>query len=1063
MLPWAILPYEKTRTHSSIEITDNCSAVFFSLSSLSVILVQVWNVYIHSTQPFEVRGWGMLDKLRMRQQVLSICAMAIGWANPLGVSYLVAAEPVVDSTNDSEVPRIRPKSPEDSLKLFRSSPGFRVELVAAEPLIRDPVAIEFDARGRMFVVEAPEYNQYGARQKFAGHAAVKRLVDVDGDGIYDRSTVFVDQLNYATALACYGDGVFIGVAPDILYCRDTDDDGRADTQQVVFTGFGVDRAGEGQLNSIRWGLDNRFHMSTNLGGGDVRAVLDEDSTPRSVSRRRFIFDPRELTRFELSTLGSGQHGMSFDDWGRTYVCSNGVPIELLMYDDRYLKRNSYVAAPSPSIQIAEDGKHTRLFRISPPEPWRVARTRIRAASDKGDYEGGSPFGFFTAATGVTVYRGDAWPDDYRGNILVGEPANNLIYRARLEADGLGQVARRADPEAELLASTDIWFRPVQFAHGPEGALYVIDMYRELIEGADFLPPEVLELVDSGHGAELGRIYRILPEDFRQPRQDDLGAYTTVDLVSLLDSKNGWIRDTASRLLYERQDALAVEPLRRLADQAHLPQGRLHAMYALDGLGRLTSDVVQARLDDTHPQVRHHAVRLAERAREGAPQILAKLTRMVGDPEITVRYQLAFSIGELPEKSRALALAGLARRDPGNIWMELALQTSMNETAGEVLVALAGDPHYVESSEGLRFLKRLAAQIGQQQRKEDLGRLAEFLSSSSEHSDSVLSVIIDGLGSTVGSPLARQISDATDGQYDLLIEKIVLAAAQLALDGEQSTERRVNAIGLVRLGSHSERQRTFATLLEPSHPVDIQNAVVDVLAQLSEDYVPHLLIESWASMSPVLRGRASEVLFSRSQWLPIVLDAIESKIISASDIDPARRKQLTDHKDEALRSRAEKLVGEFRLEPRKKVLDAYREVVNLAGDRDRGKMLFKKHCSVCHRLEGIGHDIAPNLITTQNHTGETILYNVLAPNREVDPRYVNYILVTEEGRILTGVIVTETPTSVTLKRGENATDTVLRRDIEELRSTGKSLMPEGIEKQIDPQAMADVIAYVKGVK
>jgi len=1005
----------------------------------------------------------MSDKQRIRLKVLSLSTLAIGWFSSFLMPHFAIAEPTVESAIEADAQRIAPKSPAESIKSFRIRPGFRVELVAAEPLIRDPVAIDFDSRGRMFVVEAPEYNQYAARQDFDGHATVKRLVDGDGDGIYERSTVFVDNLNYATALACWGDGVFIGAAPDIFYCRDTDDDGRAETRQVVFSGFGVDKAGERQLNSIRWGLDNRFHVSTNLGGGKIRAVLSEESTPVSVSRRRFIFDPRDLTRFELSTMGSGQHGMSFDDWGRAYVCSNGVPIELLMYDDRYLKRNTYVAAPAPSIQIAEDGKHTRLFRISPPEPWRVARTRIRAASEDGDYEGGSPFGFFTAATGVTVYRGDAWPDEYRGNVLVGEPANNLIFRARLEANGLGQVARRADPDAELLASTDIWFRPVQFAHGPEGALYVIDMYRELIEGADFLPPEVLELVDSGHGADLGRIYRIIPDDFSKPRQDDLGAYATSDLVELLDSKNGWIRDTAARLLYERQDAMAVEPLRRLTNAARLPQGRLHAMYALDGLGRLTPDVVRSRLDDTHSHVRQHAVRLAEKMWDGGSQIPATLTAMVSDPEIVVRYQLAFSIGEMPVKHRAPTLAGLARRDPANIWMALAIHTSMNESAGEVLLALASDEQYVKSREGLRFLKRVAGQIGQQQRKEDLHLLAEFFNSTTDQPRQVLSAIIEGLGATVDSTLSRRISDATGGRYESLVENTVLAAAQLALDVEQSTERRVDAIQLVRLGSASDRQRTLVTLLEPSQPADIQNAAVDVLAQSSDDHVPRLLIEGWASMSPVLRKRASEVLFSRNQWLPVVLDAIEAGDISVSDIDPTRRKQLTDHKDEALRSRAEKLIGEFRLEPRKKVLDGYRDVVNMSGDRDHGKLLFKKHCSACHRLEGIGHDIAPNLLTTQNHTAETIMYNVLAPNREVDPRYLNYTLVTKEGRIMTGIIVVETPTSVTLKRGENATDTVLRRNIEELQSTGKSLMPEGVEKQIDLQAMADLIAYLKAVK
>lgn len=374
-----------------------------------------------------------------------------------------------DKDYASDLPRIAPKEPADALKTFKLRPGFRVELVAAEPLIHSPVALDIDENGRMFVVDYPEYNQY-ANKNFKGRGCIRMLEDTDGDGRYDKSTIYVDNLDSPVAVACYDGGIFVGAVPDILYCKDTKGDGKADLRKPVFTGFARDHAGEAMLNSFRWGLENRFHVSTNLAGGDVRPADRKDAKTVSVRGQGFLFDPRALT-FEL-TGGGGQHGMSLDDWGRKYVCENSNPIHEVMYDRRYVARSPFVQAPAAAINVAPEGKFTKLFRISPNEPWRVLRTKLRSQKVvPGSDEGGEPSGFFTGATGVTVYRGNAWPEEYRGNVFVGEVANNLVYRARVEPNGVGVRALRADKDAEFLASSDNWFRPVQFANAPDGSLW----------------------------------------------------------------------------------------------------------------------------------------------------------------------------------------------------------------------------------------------------------------------------------------------------------------------------------------------------------------------------------------------------------------------------------------------------------------------------------------------------------------------------------------------------------------------------------------------------------------
>lgn len=347
--------------------------------------------------------------------------------------------------------RVAPKESTDALKTFQLRPGFRIELVAAEPLIRDPVAIAFDESGRMYVVEYPEFNEYTFKEpKPSG--AIKLLEDKDGDGRFEKATKFLDKVAFPTAVICYDGGVFVGAAPNVLYCKDTTGDGRADVRRKVLTGFARDFAGGGLLNSFRCGLDNRIHIATSFAGGNIRRADRPDDEPVSVRSRGVVLDPR-TGDFEL-TSGGGQHGLGIDDWGRKFLCSNVNPMQLLMYDGRYIARNPFFAPPAAAVNINGEGRLAKLHRISPLEPWRIERSKM-VADSRPDDEGSKPGGLFTSSSGITIYRGDAWPKEYRGNMFVGEVTNNLVYRAKLESRGLGLVARRADRDSEFLASSTL--------------------------------------------------------------------------------------------------------------------------------------------------------------------------------------------------------------------------------------------------------------------------------------------------------------------------------------------------------------------------------------------------------------------------------------------------------------------------------------------------------------------------------------------------------------------------------------------------------------------------------
>ncbi len=545
-----------------------------------------------------------------------------------------------------ELPRIPPVEPAAALSTFKVQPGFRVEQVAAEPLVASPVAMAFDENGRMFVVGMRDYSEQ--KDDFLGE--IRLLEDTDGDGRFDKSSVYVDKLSWPTAVACYDGGIFIGVPPDIFYCKDTNGDGRADIRRVVFSGFGRSNV-QGLMNSMAWTLDNRIEGATSSSGGTIRQLAHEDAEPLSVRGRDFSFDPRSLRM--TATSGGAQHGLSFDDWGHKFVCSNSDHIQQVMFEDRYLARNPYLSAPAARVSIAADGPQAEVYRTSPIEPWRIVRTRLRVSGAvKGLVEGGGrAAGYFTGATGVTIYRGNALPEDLRGIAIVGDVGSNLVHRKKLALDGLQFVASRMDKESEFVASSDIWFRPAQFANAPDGSLCIVDVYREVIEHPDSLPPMIKKHLDLTSGRDRGRIYRVVPEQgFVQPKLPRLGSATTGELVATLAHANAWHRETAARLLYERQDQAAIEPLTRLAANSVSPLGRMHALYALAGMNGLSADIIARALDDHHPDVRRHAIRLSERLvgadSKTTPNPTAKLVAMAGDDDLQVRYQLAFTLGEL---------------------------------------------------------------------------------------------------------------------------------------------------------------------------------------------------------------------------------------------------------------------------------------------------------------------------------------------------------------------------------------------------------------------------------
>lgn len=988
-----------------------------------------------------------------RTQQTSFTLLFSVFCNIVVLNALLCGITRAEEDFSDELPRIPASSPDAALKSFTVAEGFEIQAVACEPLIASPVAIEWDAQGRLYVCEMRGYSE----DRDAGLSRIRRLEDTDQDGVFDTSLVYADGLLWPTAIFPYKGGLFVGDAPNLYYFRDDDEDGKAETKEVVLTGFGTSNV-QGLMNSFRWGLDNRIHIACSSAAGKIGRP---GSTQRVEVRGRDIaFNP---DTFEIEvTSGGGQHGMVFDDWGRKFVSSNSNHIQQVMYEDHYLKRNPYLKAPPARVSIAADGPQAEVYRTSPVEPWRIVRTRLRVGGTvPGPVEGGGrAAGYFTGATGVTIYRGDAWPSEWKGLAIIGDVGSNLVHRKRIDSSNAQFIAHRIDQKSEFVNSSDIWFRPAQFANAPDGTIYIIDVCREVIEHPKSLPPMIKKHLDLTAGRDRGRIYRIAPSNYKYRSTPNLSIANTTDLVDLLDHPNSWHRETAARLLYERQNEHTTKTIARKLKSSPSPLGQLHMLYALAGQGSLTEQSITTALQHQHPQVRRHALRLSEQLTSNK-KMEERFLSLASDPSLEVRIQLAFSAASLPKQLKIELLERVIASDPGDRWLETAVLSSLEEGSGELFAKLVQNSTF-QSEAAASFLATLATQIGQQNRRSDIDLAIEQVSALPAANASFTLPIIGSLTAyrfRKNHYLQQLSQQGRLAKLDELKLELVRATGRAAANESLAVPARVAATKAMRFGGLEQVSTPLTDLISNRQPHLVSQAAIETLGTFSSPTTAKPLLLAWGKLSPKLRSTATEVLFARSDRLTQLFDAVDADRISLADIGTPRLQIAAKSRDAKIKSRATEYLANMGSADRTKILAKYQSALTLDADPTRGRKLFNQHCAVCHKMDGVGHEIGPNLASIRNRGAETILANVIDPNREVNPQYLNYVLLTQDGRAMTGMVAAETASSVTLRRAESASDTVLRVNIEELKSTGLSIMPEGMEKSINVQQMADIISFL----
>ncbi len=945
----------------------------------------------------------------------------------------------------------------ETYSTFHRKDGFVVSVVASEPLIVDPVAIDFGTDGRLWVLEMHDYPS-GMDGNLKPGGRVKLLKDTNGDGQFDKASLFLDDLPFPTGLMQWRKGVLVCAAPDILYAEDTNGDGKADIVKKLFTGFETHNY-QARVNSLRWGLDNWVYGSGGLFGGKIKSEITGKVI--ECSGRDFRMNP-DTGAFE-PVAGISQQGRTRDDFGNWFGCDNSVFLWHFPLPDRYVRRNPHVTTPDPRIFAVKDPQANVLFPVS----YTMERFNNPKSANRA-----------TSVAGLEIYRDDLLGDEFYGNAFIGESVHNLVQRFVLTPDGATFRANRAEDEkaSQFFSSTDNWFRPVDFRTGPDGALWIVDMYRFVIEHPRWIPEDRLATLDLRAGDDMGRIFKTYPVDKTLRPVRDLTKISAVKLAQMLDTPNGTTRDLIHREIYQRQDRSSANVLKSLAQKSKHPAVRVQALCVLDGINRLGPEDVVNALDDQHPGVRREALRLSEQFLGGNPDRLhqtwwnpalgmlrEKLAELVDDPDYMVRYQLALTLGEWNYPDAGKVLAELAQRNVSDLWMRSAILTSAQRAPAQILRAVltvdestAGRSEMVHQLIGTgaanpnfkvrqAVIALVAPPEDQKPTAAQLSALATLLEALEKNETSL------ELLSKFGPP---EVESAV-----VRIKKVIKAAGQIARDKQASANEREAALRIIGALPTDKDLATLAELATGAETAGLQKAALAALRKQRDPQLPKLIVPGWKNYLPGVRAQLLDFLLAREEGIAAVLDAIEANTISPAEISLNARQQLTSHSNEKLQKRAKKLfpVNESRHAVLSKFLG---EVPTLTGNKQHGAELYNQMCANCHTLRGQGIAVGPDLTPIANKSIADFLVAILDPNAVIEPRFIQYNVDTRDDRSISGVLSAETATSVTLNQVGGGKQTILRSDIASMKASALSLMPEGLEEGRNAQDFADMIAFIQ---
>ncbi len=1019
----------------------------------------------------------------------------------------------------AQVPLDGPLAPDQALKSFQVEAGLKLELVAAEPLVVSPCAVAWDERGRMFVAENRGY-PVGPKEGEPPQGRIAQLIDKDGDGRMDERIDFATELSFPNGLMPWRGGLIVTCSPDVLFLKDTDGDGKADEKKVLLTGFSTKGSTQLRVSHPLLALDGWVYLTSGLTGGEVVSPLKPDQAPVKVGRTDIRFKPD--TGETEPCDGGAQFGQTFDDFGRRFICYNRVQVQHVVLESKYLKRNPHLAfaetVENCPAEMADEplkghGKAAKIFPISSNVTTADSHAGTFTAACGITYVRGAMFPFedmfFSCdPTGNLVHADRCVPHGATFRAHSSFPGREVLastdnwFRPVFVANSPEGALYVCDMYRKTIEHPD--YLPVEVRKHTdfEGGKTMGRIYR-LVVG---YPPD-------DDDAELRKknndqLRQALYEHLRMKSDVEWSTQMTDWSYSAVRDREGqWLFNTNLRLVIEGRCKPDLEALRnRFVNNHNQSQmEKLLSFCTLRHHGVLTETDFERALLGRGALVSEMALQTVEPWLAKSTTLQRSVLAMWDAPQPRSQMQVALMAGSIPLDEAITALAGIGLNNASDRWIRAAVLSSLSgredaflgELMKQATSTRASKPasaNDVSKNLDYEVANRFARSLpddGGSNLFYDFGRLlgasktladarplilkitTKWTNPKFEHQVPLLTGLVDGLrargfakpGQSVLETLLADIPDADRRELSQSLEPIADAAALKAEDADAPAEIRRRAIDFLAHAKSSKALSFLTKLVSAQQPEPVQSSAIKALIGLPDEQVAETLLtrERFQSYPPRMREEIIGMLSSTPRHVPGLLTAIESGTVPPAAIDTLRRRQLSQHKDPAVKERATKIFGAGPSGDRAKVYEEHKSVLTLTPNAENGRQVFKRACTSCHRLDREGTQVGPDLFGIRNQPKEAILLHILIPEHEITPGFAAYIVTTKEGRVLTGLISAETATSITLKQALGKEETILRQDIEELSSSNLSLMPQGVEKTVNKQEFADLLSYLKGEK
>lgn len=943
---------------------------------------------------------------------------------------------------------------------FKIESGFSIQLVASEPLIKDPVDLEFNEAGDAMVLEMPGY-PFEDQQ-----SSIVILKDQDHDGVYDQHVVFAEGLQLASSILPFQNGVLVAAPPYLLHVKDINRDNKADAVDTLMGGFATENL-QHNYNGLAYGLDNWIY-AVNGGNsgkpywwGDTTSVLDLRGQDF-----RFNLEKKILERLGES---SGGFGLGMDEFGHLFETHNTNHIASLVFPDRYFNKKQLIN--DHSLYTISDHEENGLSRIY---PIGEQESRVNHPEQSG---------YFSGSCGITYYGGGALGEDFDNTVWVADVVLNLIHVDKIKKKGATFSASRMADKREFLASTDRSFRPVNMSVGPDGAIYVVDMYREVIEHPEWIPDDIEKGLNLEAGKDKGRIYKITKT---KKKEFDFKSLQTIEgMISNLGNPNQWVRKTAHRLLVDSQlNEKQVSNLELLLSSEH-EMSRLHSLWILHLQGHLKMDELLRSLQDNSPGIRENALIIAENYFSNNKSLIEKCLSLCNDPDQHVRMQAALTLSTISEdqfsqhRTELLKTMSKAAALEMDDWNVAAITLAAQEASPELFTKLISSS---SANKNVALLTSLA--FVSNTTTSNLQIVLEALSSSSLQFSQKRAILHSLLETSTSNSNASILSSIQRLEQSNDIEIISeLAALRSHLRLSPSTEfLRLSRVSLQRLLDHSlpdsiryqqlalihflpykEKSDALFQCLQNTEPLNIQEAALRQLSTYQELEIGKRLVRQWNDLGPQARRWASDLLLFIEIHHDALLTGLENGTINIGEMnfDLERRRTLlwwTENEDTKRRAKA--LFSDSGVTNRKEAINQMKSALTLKGAVSKGANVFQVICSNCHVYGSQGQRVGPVLTEISRKSKESLMHDILDPNAAVETKYINHRLETKAGIVHIGIVDSETDQYIVIKKMGGEKVSVNKTAIKGFSSLGKSLMMEGLEGSMSSQDMADLLAYLQ---